>query len=352
MAAERPGVDQDDLEALREVVRDARAGATFLERMEHISASLGARLGVDTRSVWAMDLARPAEARTFFRGRDEPCMREYLEVYRELDPMNGGIVAADSRVTLLSDFVPDRAFGGDPFTSDFLPRTDVRHIMGVTGLLPDGLRLGVAFQRGPSRAAFSERERVLLQGVVPDVMRAGFGALLREKVDRLAQGAPGEPARGAVVFDAQGDIAHADHDGVQVLRLLGGEAIERLSDDARLVARREGETFHTTLVTCDGRPVSVETARFSLGAADGVLVTLALRPGGVSRRALQALARAGVSAREQEVACLVAEGLMNREIAAHLGISPATVSVHLSRVFRKVDVSSRTGLARWLHDVG
>lgn len=347
---QRPG--PDDVEALRDVVRDARAGATFLERMEHVSATLGAVLGVEMRSVWAMDLARPAEARTFFRGRDESCIRTYLETYREFDPMSAGIVAADSHVMLLSDAVPDSDFGGDPFTGDFLQRTDVRHVMGVTGLMPDGLRLGIAFQRARSQGAFQERDRALVQALIPDVVRAGFGALLREKVERLAQGAPGEPGRGVVVFDAHGDIAHADQDGLDVLRLLGGEAIERLSGDARRFARREGQTFQSTLATGDGRAVSVETAAFRLGGADGVLVTLAVRPGAASRRMLHALARAGVSAREQEVGCLAAEGLTNREIGAHLGISPATVSVHLTRVFRKLDVAGRTALTRWMHHAG
>jgi DNA-binding CsgD family transcriptional regulator len=140
-----------------------------------------------------------------------------------------------------------------------------------------------------------------------------------------------------------------DPDGATVLRLLGGEAIERLSDDSRRLAGREGATQESTLATNDGRSVSVETASFRLGSSDGVLVTLAVRPGAVSRRMLQALARAGVSAREQEVACLAAEGLTNRGIAEHLGISPATVSVHLTRVFRKLDVAGRTALTRWMH---
>lgn len=350
MGGERRRAGDVDVEALLGAVRDARAGATFLERMEHVSGALGAALKVDTRSVWAMDLARPAEARAFFRGRDEACMRQYLETYRQLDPMNAGIVAADSRVMLLSDAIPDRAFGGDPFTSDFLPRANVRYIMGATGRLPDGLRLGIAFQRDASRPAFGERERALLQRVIPDVVRAGFGALLREKVDRLARGAPGESGRGAVVFDAQGDVAHADPDGLAALCSLGGEGLERLSDDARRFARREGDGFETTRSTCDGRPVSIEAARFCLGGDEGVLVTLAVRQAAVSRRALAALARAGVSAREQEVACLAADGLTNREIAAQLAISPATVSVHMTRVFRKLDVAGRTALARWMHD--
>jgi DNA-binding CsgD family transcriptional regulator/phage gp46-like protein len=49
---------------------------------------------------------------------------------------------------------------------------------------------------------------------------------------------------------------------------------------------------------------------------------------------------------EQRIASLVAEGKRNREIAATLFVSVRTVETHLSRIFRKVGVRSRTELAR------
>jgi DNA-binding CsgD family transcriptional regulator len=51
-----------------------------------------------------------------------------------------------------------------------------------------------------------------------------------------------------------------------------------------------------------------------------------------------------LSAREAEVAEVVALGLGNKQVAAHLGLSVRTVENHLRAVFAKLGVSSRTAL--------
>jgi DNA-binding CsgD family transcriptional regulator len=51
---------------------------------------------------------------------------------------------------------------------------------------------------------------------------------------------------------------------------------------------------------------------------------------------------------EERVAALVAEGKTNREVAAALFLSDRTVEGHLSRIFGKLGVRSRTELARVL----
>ncbi|HEY1273435.1 MAG TPA: AAA family ATPase [Thermoleophilaceae bacterium] len=54
----------------------------------------------------------------------------------------------------------------------------------------------------------------------------------------------------------------------------------------------------------------------------------------------------GLTAAERRVAALVAEGRTNREVAATLFVSERTVQTHLSHVYAKLGVRSRTELAR------
>jgi non-specific serine/threonine protein kinase len=58
----------------------------------------------------------------------------------------------------------------------------------------------------------------------------------------------------------------------------------------------------------------------------------------------------GLTAREREIAVLVARGLSNREVAARLVISKRTVDAHVNHIFAKLGLSSRVQLTIWLRD--
>jgi DNA-binding NarL/FixJ family response regulator len=53
----------------------------------------------------------------------------------------------------------------------------------------------------------------------------------------------------------------------------------------------------------------------------------------------------GLTCREHEVLCLVANGLSNKEIAAALNLSVRTVKAHVSNVLQKLNVADRTQAA-------
>ena len=56
---------------------------------------------------------------------------------------------------------------------------------------------------------------------------------------------------------------------------------------------------------------------------------------------------AGLTAREVEVLRLVAQGLNNAQVAEHLVISPRTVNGHLTSIYSKISVSSRSAATRY-----
>lgn len=64
------------------------------------------------------------------------------------------------------------------------------------------------------------------------------------------------------------------------------------------------------------------------------------------------LAGTPLSARELEVARLVAQGLRSRQIAAQLDISVRTVEGHLQSIYGKTGARSRIKLINWLAGSG
>ena len=57
-----------------------------------------------------------------------------------------------------------------------------------------------------------------------------------------------------------------------------------------------------------------------------------------------------LTARERQVATLVAQGLSNREIAAKLVISERTAEGHIEQIRNKLGVRSRSLIAVWAAD--
>lgn len=61
--------------------------------------------------------------------------------------------------------------------------------------------------------------------------------------------------------------------------------------------------------------------------------------------------RLTLTEREQEVACLVADGASNKEVARQLGVTERTVKDHLTHIFGKLHVHDRVQLALHLHGI-
>jgi DNA-binding CsgD family transcriptional regulator len=85
------------------------------------------------------------------------------------------------------------------------------------------------------------------------------------------------------------------------------------------------------------------------GRVRAALRDLGVRPGQRGPRSRPARGWESLTATEQAVSLLVAEGLTNGAVARRLYISPHTVNTHLRHVFAKLGVSNRVALAREVH---
>jgi DNA-binding CsgD family transcriptional regulator len=90
--------------------------------------------------------------------------------------------------------------------------------------------------------------------------------------------------------------------------------------------------FEESTTACEELPG--ELTRFSLNDTRYVIVSQPPRRDGADPVEL-------LTARELQIATLVANGFINKEVASRLGISEWTVCTHLRRIYSKLRVSTR-----------
>lgn len=96
-----------------------------------------------------------------------------------------------------------------------------------------------------------------------------------------------------------------------------------------------------------------DSARVELDAARWAFERLGARPDAAAVTALlppAATRSDGLTARELEILRLVATGSSNRSIATHLVLSERTVARHLSNIFTKLDVGSRSAATAYAYE--
>jgi DNA-binding NarL/FixJ family response regulator len=115
--------------------------------------------------------------------------------------------------------------------------------------------------------------------------------------------------------------------------LLYGEWLRR--ENRRVHARAQLRTAHE-MFTSFGTEAFADRARRELAATGET----------VRKRSVETSDE--LTAQEAQIARLARDGLSNPQIGARLFISPRTVQYHLSKVFTKLDISSRNQLDRVL----
>jgi DNA-binding NarL/FixJ family response regulator len=97
---------------------------------------------------------------------------------------------------------------------------------------------------------------------------------------------------------------------------------------------------------------SVETRELAPALRHAAEAAVADPVGRTAKRTSPAAERAGLTQRELAVLRALGEGRSNKEIARSLWLAEQTVKFHLTNIYRKLDVSSRTEAVHWAYRHG
>jgi DNA-binding CsgD family transcriptional regulator len=252
------------------------------------------------------------------------------EAERTLDPLAGDIAGTSLTATILRHTRGRLRFAqrrfGEAF-DDFRAAGEI----AIGGLAPSPCYL--AWRSDAALAALALGQ--------PDTARS-----LSDEELELAR-AFGAPRTLGVALRGAGLVAGGQH-GEALLR----EAIEVLAGpDTQLEQARALADLGAFLRRDNRRVLARDLLRRAVDAAHhlgaGALARQAeteLRATGAKPRRVLLTGLEALTASERRIAELAAEGLTNREIAQTLFITARTVEGHLTNVFNKLDVETRTGL--------
>ncbi|MEU6431911.1 response regulator transcription factor [Microbispora sp. NPDC046973] len=202
------------------------------------------------------------------------------------------------------------------------------------------------------------------------LIRAGFKALLDAEEGVEVVGEAGDGSQGLALAERHvPDIALVD---IQMPVMDGIETTRRIAADPRLAATRvviltnyglDRYVFDALRAGASGfllkdtDPVELLQAIRVAARGDALLspaVTRTLISEYVSRPpdAVPTAALEELTNREREVVALVARGLTNEEIAAHMVISPFTAKTHVSRAMTKLGARDRAQLVVFAYESG
>lgn len=191
-----------------------------------------------------------------------------------------------------------------------------------------------------------EKMKVLIVDDHP-IMRIGIAAIInaREDMITVAQAGTGEDAV-SLYAEHRPDVTLMD------LRLPGMSGVEAI----RMIRRGDPDACFVVLTTYEGDEDIYQAleagarAYIIKGMPHDALVDALRRvyaggrflPSLVSRALASRTPDSDLSSREREVLGLLARGESNKEIAAHLGITEATVKCHVSVILMRLQVADRT----------
>ena len=210
-----------------------------------------------------------------------------------------------------------------------------------------------AIRRAVDEADEDIAKAPLLEPLVEIALAVGDLAAAREAADALTRvaGVTAAPLLDAIARRADGEVLLANGDARAALVAMrsASSAWEKLDAPYETARVRVGIGLALRQLG------DADSAELEFEAARRVFRDLGAEPDLVRLDALAVAAPGrpdGLSAREVEVLRLLAAGKTNRVIAADLGISERTIDRHVSNIFTKLDVSSRSAATAYAYEHG
>lgn len=286
-----------------------------------------------TADLFSYIEADPVQGRFAAIRTPQPDSEEMLNIFAPMAPEHPIIrhiaTTGSPEAFRVGDFLSSLKWRGMAMYSEFMRPERIEHQLGVALPIPSTAMTFLAAHRS-SGTDFSDRDRAMLTAIGPHATRA---LLNSELLSRLEHG--GEvieaASSGRIRFtttqarfwlayyfgDEAGRADYIPEKFLYALRRPSNKGLEFSRGDRRLVVRR-------------------------VWRGDVLLLVLSEDEFVVPRLRLEEFE---LSPREIEVVTWLAQGKSNEQIAEILSISVWTVKKHLSRIFEKLGVDSRTAAA-------
>jgi putative nucleotidyltransferase with HDIG domain len=321
-------------------------------RIVHVAWRMAAHLGLEgraravdvltSRAGWELDPAiakRAAQmAPALLEGVDELSVWD-LFLAAEPRPV---LEVARSRVRAIAETFGQFVDLKSPYT--------LGHSAGVAALATSAARSfgGVDAESVAIAAHLHDLGAAALPGGIVD-RRGSLGARDRERVETHATQSERILRRSALLA-AFAPLAAAHHERLDGSGYARGHRADRIDSGARILAAADvyqalrSDRPHRPAMSADAAKrvlvQEVEAGRLGSEAVDAVLAAAGETPAAATTPLPCEL-----TPREAEVLALVARGLSNKQVAARLFVSPATVKRHLENIFEKTNVQGRAAAA-------
>jgi DNA-binding CsgD family transcriptional regulator len=294
---------------------------------------------LQARGDWSGALDEAAKARDHLAARSEAVVGRACYQQGELHRLRGEFDAADQM------FRDAGRYGCEPQPGVSLLRLAMGEVDGAAAAIRRAVDAAVDIP-GPRGGLSRPR---LLGPLIEILLALGDAAGARKAADELAAIAAKMNAPYLAAMSAHGD-------GAVLLAEGETQAAQARLREAWMLWQQlempyESACVRVLLGRVCRRLDDRETARMHFDAARAVFERLDAAPAlaQLERSAADAESDGALTQREREVLALVAAGQSNRQIAAALAISEHTVARHMSNIFNKLDVSSRTAATTYAH---